>query len=104
MLGHYMPDGPLRDRNLEVKLSETEAGRCRPEAQATSFPVRTMQMLLSGRYEACFPDGTVVLEKPGDFVISEAGTPHWWKALENTVILTLRWPDGRIVPDPSSRE
>ena len=42
--------------------------------------------------EIYFKDEIVKLEKEGDFVIFDKGVDHSWKVLEDSTILSVRWP------------
>jgi len=39
-----------------------------------------------------FPDEKVELNHQGDYVMWGIGVDHRWEALEDTVIITVRWP------------
>ena len=49
-------------------------------------------MLVKGKMEIYFKDEIVKLEKEGDFVIFDKGVDHSWKVLEDSTILSVRWP------------
>ena len=51
--------------------------------------------LISGRFVQKRPDREVELSKPGDYVMWGPGVVHAWKAVEDSVMLTIRWPSER---------
>jgi hypothetical protein len=55
-----------------------------------------MSLLIRGRDEIVFPDKRVLLEREGDYTIWGPGVPHKWHVLEESLVITIRWPS---VPD-----
>jgi quercetin dioxygenase-like cupin family protein len=49
-------------------------------------------VLISGRFRVELPDRSVLLERPGDYVVWGHGVDHTWWADEESVVLTVRWP------------
>ena len=47
--------------------------------------------LVSGRFRVDLPDRSVVLDRPGAYVVF-AGVGHSWEAEEDSTILGVRWP------------
>jgi quercetin dioxygenase-like cupin family protein len=39
-----------------------------------------------------FPDREVVLAREGDFVLFGPGVPHSFRSVEESLVLTVRWP------------
>jgi hypothetical protein len=63
---------------------------------STSEQGRTLSILVDGgAFEYCFAGGgasvTLVLDRPGDFVIWGPGLEHAWQPLQRSTILTVRW-------------
>ncbi len=83
--------GLRRTKDVEVKWGIHPAGEERPE-WVTGEARTTLSILVSGKWEMIFPDQTVVLSKPGDFVMWGKGVEHKWRAIEDTVVMTVRWP------------
>lgn len=56
----------------------------------------TLTILINGAFVIEFPDfnRSVNLSKAGDYVIFAPQVKHFWKALEDSVVLTVRWPSG----------
>ena len=92
-LGHFMPgdDNALRNSDLEVKWFTHAAGETRPEWSPPS-EVRTLNILIRGRFVLLFPDHEVLLEKEGDFVLFGPDIAHSFRCEEESLVLTVRWP------------
>lgn len=99
-------DGARVTDNVEVKWSLHSPGDQRPDIAPGNNTV-TLTILLAGRFEQIFPGEdpeTVQLEKMGDFALFGPDVPHTWRALAESVMLTVRWrpeptPDGMEVSD-----
>ena len=76
LLGHFMPgaDNPLRSDDVELKWFTHPAGDARPEC-APGNPVRTLNVLMRGRFVLLFPDQEVTLANEGDYVLFGPGPP-----------------------------
>lgn len=94
-LGHFMPgaDNLLRSSDLELKWYTHAKGETRAD-WAPATPVRTLNILIRGRFALVFPDQEVLLEKEGDFVVFGPGVPHSFRSVEESLVLTVRWPSG----------
>lgn len=92
-MGHFMSSesNPLRTEELELKWYTHAKGETRSE-WAPGNPVRTLNILIRGRFVLLFPDQEVALEKEGDFVLFGPGMPHSYRAEDESVVLTVRWP------------
>lgn len=95
-LGQFMPgdDNPLRTEALEVKWYTHAKGETR-EQWAPGNPVRTLNILVRGHFVLLFPDREVSLEKEGDFVLFGPGVPHSFRSVEESLVMTVRWPSVR---------
>lgn len=85
--------GPRFTDNIEVKWSRHPAGDHRPDIAPGADAV-TLTILIEGHFEQIFPDsepGQAVMERPGDFALYGPGVPHTWRALADSVMLTVRW-------------
>jgi quercetin dioxygenase-like cupin family protein len=92
-LGHFVAgdESPLRSEDVELKWFVHAAGESRPEWSPPS-PARTLNLLLRGRFVLRFPDGEVALEREGDFVVFGPGVSHSYRSVEESLVLTVRWP------------
>ncbi len=84
-LGHRFSD------DVEVKWGIHGIDEERSE-WVTGEARTTLSILISGEWEMVFRNRTVVLSKPGDFVMWGKGVDHKWRARANTTIMTIRWP------------
>ncbi|HTO71254.1 MAG TPA: signal peptidase I [Myxococcota bacterium] len=94
LLGHFMPDGPLQTPDVEVKWHVHAAGETRPE-WAPALPVRTLNVLVRGSVVLMFPGREVPLAHEGDFVLFGPDVPHSFRAVDESLVLTVRWPSLR---------
>jgi hypothetical protein len=94
-LGHFMPEasGGLRTRDVEMKWYTHAKGETRTE-WAPGIGARTLNVLVRGNFVLVFPDGEVRLEKEGDFVLFGPDVAHSYRSVEESLVLTVRWPSG----------
>jgi hypothetical protein len=92
-VGHFISgaDNPLRSEDVELKWYTHARGETR-EQWAPANDVRTLNVLIRGRFALLFPDREVLLEKEGDFVLFGPGVGHSYRSEEESLILTVRWP------------
>ncbi len=92
-LGHFMPgeDNPLRSSDVELKWYTHAKGESRSEWSPANA-VRTLNILIRGKFVLVFPDQEVLLEKEGDFVLFGPGVAHSFRSVEESLVLTVRWP------------
>lgn len=84
-------DSVRNSSQVEIKWGVHQAGEER--ADWTTGETRTSIMfLISGRFLQRLPDREVELAEPGDYVMWGPGVVHAWKAIEDSVMLTVRWP------------
>jgi hypothetical protein len=93
VLGHFMPgeSNPLRTNDVEMKWYTHAKGETRNE-WAPGIPVRTLNVLIRGRFVLLFPSQEIVLEKEGDFAFFGPDVPHSFRSEEESLVLTVRWP------------
>ncbi|MBL8159371.1 signal peptidase I [Candidatus Saccharibacteria bacterium] len=92
-VGHFMEKelGLQHSTDVEIKWGKHPIGDGRAEWGASDFST-TISILISGKFEIEFRDRTVVLAQPGDYVMWPKGCEHKARALEESVVLTVRWP------------
>lgn len=92
-LGHFLQErqDPRWTKDVELKWGHHAAGE-RQEEWTINRQATTLSILISGRDRISFPDRDVLLCRPGDYVIWAPGVPHRWRAEEESVVLTVRWP------------
>ncbi len=52
----------------------------------------TIHILISGHFRVQLPDEDVTLTEQGDYVMWGSGVDHNYEALEDSVVLVVRWP------------
>ena len=94
-LGHFMPGeaNPLRNGEVELKWYTHPKGDIRDQ-WAPGNPVKTLNILIRGHFVLLFPDQEVSLENEGDFVLFGPGMPHSYRSVEESIVLTIRWPSA----------
>ncbi|HEX2912656.1 MAG TPA: signal peptidase I [Chloroflexia bacterium] len=94
-IGHFLDErrGLRSTADIEVKWGIHPQGEVKI-SYALNEIATTMSLLISGRFKLDFPDQdqAVTLAQPGDYVIFGPGVPHIWEALEDSVVLSVRWP------------
>lgn len=93
LLGHFInPADDVRStKDVEVKWGIHPAGDKRPEW--TSDDQRTtLLLLIQGKFRIDLTEGSTVLSEQGDYVVWGPGIDHSWEALEDTTVVTVRWP------------
>ena len=88
----------LRDTSaLEVKWGIHPAGQPRPEGWATHTPAVGVSVLVGGEFVVVFreharaPESEVRLREQGDYVVWGPAVEHRWYAVQDSIILTVRW-------------
>ena len=96
----------LRDTNvLEVKWGTHPAGVPRPAGWAPASPTVTLSVLVSGEFRIVFrsvstgEEREVVLRSAGDYVVSDSDTEHTWCAIQDSVVVSVRWPEPAAARD-----
>jgi hypothetical protein len=88
---------------LEVKWGVHPRGQPRPEGWAPTSTTIGLSVLVSGEFRIVFrshpadEETDVVLRTPGDYVLWGPDAEHTWIAVEDSIILTVRWPAGATV-------
>ena len=92
-------DYGLRDTgSLEVKWGVHRKGMRRPGGWAGSSPFTTLSLLVQGSFDLHFrapgedlPNRHCPLRSQGDYAIWAQDCEHTWEAVEDSVVLTVRW-------------
>jgi quercetin dioxygenase-like cupin family protein len=91
-VGHFMPEADVRRTgDVEVKWGVHPAGEERQSWQDNETRT-TVLLLVQGRFRINFPDESHVLARQGDYVMWGPGVGHSWRAEEDSVVVTIRWP------------
>lgn len=96
LVGSFIESKDLRKQSgVEVMWSSHKKGDVKGR-WTKSTKATTMTMLIRGAFVNSFPGlGDCVLKKEGDYIIYPPQTPHTWRALKNSVLITIRWPSPR---------
>jgi hypothetical protein len=92
-VGHFVEaaGGARRTEAVEVKWGVHPAGEARA-AWAWNEAATTLSILVRGRFRIVFESGEYLLAREGDYVLWPPGVRHHWRAEEDSIILTVRWP------------
>ena len=104
-IGHFIADDSLRRSNdVEVKWASHPKGESNGSF-AANRTATTMSILISGKFNISFRDegerDDVLLVNAGDYALWPPLLEHDWTAVEDSVVLTVRWPS--IAKDQESR-
>ena len=94
LLGHFIdPSAPTvrTTEAVEVKWGIHPAGQQRP-GWTTDEQRTTLVLLVSGRFHVELTVGDVLLDRQGDYAVWGPGIDHTWRADEDSVVVTIRWP------------
>jgi hypothetical protein len=93
-VGHFVQgeDNPLRTSDVELKWCTHAKGETRHGGWAPPNPVRTLNVLIRGRFVVLFPEQEVLLQNEGDFVMFGPNVAHSYRSEEESLMLTVRWP------------
>lgn len=91
LLGHFMPPGdPRQTGDVEIKWGVHPRGDKR-EQWVTAETRTAAIILISGRFRVDLPDRSVVLDRPGAYIVF-GGVGHSWEAEEDSTTIGVRWP------------
>jgi hypothetical protein len=96
LLGHFIdPDkgGVRSSKDVEVKWAIHPEGEKRLEWTAHDQRT-TLALLVEGNFRIDLAEGSVILERQGDYAIWGPGIDHSWEALSPSVVVTVRWPSS----------
>ena len=76
---------------VEVKWSTHFAGT-QKQFWGMSEEATTLCVLIKGQVSLQFPGRECLLSQEGDYAIWSAGVPHRWVVVQESLVLTVRWP------------
>ena len=92
LVGHFIEPSSIRHSDdVEVKWALHPRGETRSD-WFTREVRTTLHLLISGRFRVQLPDEDVTLTEQGDYVMWGPGVDHNYEALEDSVVLAVRWP------------
>ncbi|GGU15041.1 MULTISPECIES: signal peptidase I [Lentzea] len=93
LVGHFIDpsEGVRSSKDVEVKWFNHPAGDKRVEW--TSDDQRTtLVLLVQGNFRVDLTEGSATMTRQGDYVMWGPGIDHSWEAIEDSVVMTVRWP------------
>ncbi|OHA26475.1 MAG: hypothetical protein A3C06_02770 [Candidatus Taylorbacteria bacterium RIFCSPHIGHO2_02_FULL_46_13] len=93
VMGHFIdPKTPFHQKDFSLKWTKSKRGDSRE--QIGTCEAETLDILVYGKHKIDFPNlhKSVTLEKEGDYVYVGRNIAHTWETLEDSLIVTLRWP------------
>lgn len=93
LLGHFIdPAESVRSsKDVEVKWGIHPAGEKRAEWTADDQRT-TLVLLVKGSFRIDLTESSITLAREGDYALWGPGIDHWWEALSDSVVVTVRWP------------
>lgn len=97
-IGQFVPGnlGPRHQTAIELKWGVHARGERRPGGQISYGVATTISIVVRGAFKTTIiVDGhpiVVTLKHEGDYIIVGPDVPHIWEALEDSVILSIRFP------------
>lgn len=93
-IGHFMEkDSFFKNEDFEVRWGVHPKGDKKSQIAANKT-AKTLSILIKGKFALKFPKDNkeIILAKQGDFAFWDAKVFHTSEALEDSIILTIRWP------------
>ncbi len=91
-VGHFVEEPAMRHSTaLEIKWFRHPKDDVRPK-WVTGETRTTLLVLISGRFAIDLGGGEIVLAEQGDYAMWGPEVDHRWRAIEESVMLTVRWP------------
>lgn len=91
-VGQFMDPGDVRmSKDVEIKWGSHPAGEERESWQGDEHRT-TVLLLISGKFQINLSVGSHVLSRQGDYAMWGPGIGHSWRAEEDSVVVTIRWP------------
>lgn len=95
IVGHFIdPSRGVRSTtDVEIKWAHHPKGDKR--TGWTSDDQRTtLVMLISGHFQLKSTEGESTFTQQGDYAMWGPGVDHTWEAVEDSIVLTVRWPSA----------
>ena len=92
IVGNFIAAGGVRRTDaVEIKWGVHPAGDERAAWQSDEQRTAVL-ILVEGRFRIDLSTGSQVLERPGDYAVWGPGVGHSWRAEEDSIVITVRWP------------
>jgi hypothetical protein len=95
LVGHFIPAsaGIRMSADVEVKWGIHPTGDKRAEWTADDQRT-TLVVLVEGNFRVDLTEGHTVMTRPGDYLMWGPGIDHTWSALDDSIVITIRWPSA----------
>jgi len=96
-IGHFINDkSPFNTDDFEVNWVRIKKGE-RKKGIGNNAKAKTLTILIEGKYQFEFLDKSegAILKNKGDYFFYQPIKNHVAKALEDSLIMTIRWPSKR---------
>jgi quercetin dioxygenase-like cupin family protein len=87
----FQPDDIRMAKDVEIKWGIHPAGEQR-DAWHTDEYRTTVLLLVRGRFRIDLSGDSYLLQREGDYAMWGPGIDHSWRAEEDSVVVTIRWP------------
>ena len=95
IMGHFeqLSGTPFQNNDFEIKWTQHTKGEKKEGAKANRT-AKTVSILVRGKMKIDFlePRETYLLKAEGDYTFWQAGVTHSWEILEDSLVITIRWP------------
>jgi len=93
LLGHFIDpaEGVRHSTDVEVKWGIHPAGEQRAGWTAEDRRT-TLLMLIEGNFRLDLTEASITLAKQGDYALWGPGIDHSWRAITDSIVVTVRWP------------
>lgn len=95
LLGHFIDpaEGARSSKDVEVKWGIHPAGDTR-DGWTTGDQRTTLLILVQGTFRIDLTEDSFTLSKQGDYAVWGPGIDHSWHAIEDSTVITVRWPSA----------
>ena len=92
LIGHFLSDQDVRHtEDVEIKWGVHPRGDQRAAWHGNEYRT-TVVLLVKGEFRITLSLDARTLEREGDYAMWGPGIGHSWEALEDSVVITVRWP------------
>jgi len=95
IVGHFMNADVRQSEGVEIKWGIHASGEERADWQGDESRT-TVLLLVKGRFRVDLSVDSFVLEQEGDYAMWGPGIGHSWRAEEDSVVVTVRWPSAPL--------
>jgi hypothetical protein len=92
---------PIRQQEPDLPAHGGRSACHRADAQGAAHsrldsppprPIQPLLILVRGRFRLDLSVASTTLEKEGDYAVWGPGIDHSWRAEEDSIVITVRWP------------